>query len=258
MALLSRQFRGPQDQVSRNMHRSEAQRSYQGSKEKDVPSKSHIRAFAVYDAKTKFLKRYIELLVSELVPTANYQCHITALKELTFMLQSGIDNRIESHHLSKIGSDQVKWPFSLHVSSPELVRLLVDLVLDPFDDVRAASAALLPMLPLEDLLPPDHMEENEHSDNPNTQSLDLVLERAKALASSTFRADHADGTARLYELRYFVATQNANNMEKGSFSPISIIDKILFTLESVLAGSAEMTYNGVDTIPMHGYLSALR
>ncbi len=92
-----------------------------------------------------FLEWYINFLKSELVPTASYQRHITALKALTILLQSGVDRAVAQGYLSKLAQRELKWSFALSVFSPTLIRLLFDLSMDPFDDVRHAAVLVLKM-----------------------------------------------------------------------------------------------------------------
>lgn len=96
---------------------------------------------ALLQAHQAFIAWYLEFLLGELIPTASYQRHITALKAAILLLHSGIDNSM-SQPIRHSGN-ATAWPFAIHFFTPGVVRLVMDLLLDPFEDVRSTAADIL-------------------------------------------------------------------------------------------------------------------
>lgn len=130
-----------------------------------------------------FLKWYTGFLKNELLPTASYQRHITAIKAALLLLRvakhaGATDDTIDGD-VAQLMSSDFTW-----------VRLLLDLLLDPFDDVRDGAATLL------SLLSPSAVEPNAASSPNLLKVLSQFCARAGKLADRTGRADHGDGAAR--------------------------------------------------------------
>src|SRR5438045_2635798 len=92
-----------------------------------------------------FLRWYIQFLSSELIPTASYQRHITALKVFQILI------KLRAYDTSTTTADaksESMWPFLVLFFSKRIIRLLLDLVMDPFEDVRAAATEILKACPL--------------------------------------------------------------------------------------------------------------
>ncbi|KAK4163458.1 thyroid adenoma-associated protein [Cladorrhinum sp. PSN259] len=130
-----------------------------------------------------FIKWYLEFLKGELLPTVSYQRHITAMKAALLTIRVGkhagaTDDIIDEDIVSAIASDST-W-----------IRLLLDLILDPFDDVREAASTLLGLIP-------QGLVSGSKDGSPTLlQSLQEFCDRAARLADRTGRADHGDGAAR--------------------------------------------------------------
>lgn len=143
-------------------------------------------AQAVLDRHAAFLKWYVEFLKGELIPTASYQRHITALKAILPVLKlgkhaSGSDDSLDMDTARSIFTD------------PTCVRLLLDLLLDPFDDVRETAMGVLLMVPQEFMIQPI---EGAAGSTTLVDALAEFCTRAAALADRTGRADHGNGAAR--------------------------------------------------------------
>lgn len=133
-----------------------------------------------------FLSWYMAFLQGELTPTASYQRHITALKALLLLLRPGkrtiaVEEAFDTNTIAVLCTD------------PAWIRLILDLIMDPFDDVREAATIILQMVPQDLIL--------AHVDFGGSRYifLDLLREfcaRATGLASRTGRADHGNGAAR--------------------------------------------------------------
>lgn len=215
------------------------------------------------DRHERFLCWYVNFLESELHPCASYQRHISALKTLLQVLQSGLDHRMDPAYLSRLGHDQISWKCGVKIFRPSLLRIIVDLLVDPFDDVRALSSVILRMFPRKLLLPQFHsgnksIESATEISQPYSLLVD-ALSRAEKMASRTSRADHADTVARLYHVFYDLAeiSQPSNCVELQRHK-WSIFEKLLTDLEYSCQLPDRNFLLSLRETPFHGYLSALR
>ncbi|KAK0623332.1 putative death-receptor fusion protein-domain-containing protein [Immersiella caudata] len=129
----------------------------------------------------EFLSWYLNFLKGELLPTASYQRHVTALKAtiLTVKLgkHAGAGDKLDEDIARVVASDS-SW-----------IRLLLDLILDPFDDVRDGACTLLALIP-------QHLLGAQEEGIDLLETLRQFCASAQALANKTGRADHGDGAAR--------------------------------------------------------------
>lgn len=201
-----------------------------------------------------FLEAYIHFLQRDLVVTASYPRHITALKALKLLLQSGLDARIE---ITPLKSEvETRWKFHLNVLEPRLLRLLVDLLLDPFDEVRHTSLSIINLFPQKIVLA-GLIGVSEHQ-APSGMCLTDALARAERLASNTSRADHADTVARLYHILFCAASCAPDSGEEWWATKSGVVKTILSKLEERLASSRNLFNSSLRDAPLHGYLSGLR
>ncbi|KAF2862354.1 hypothetical protein K470DRAFT_269010 [Piedraia hortae CBS 480.64] len=126
-----------------------------------------------------FLGWLISFLFWELRPTANYQRHICSLKCLSILVRSGLDSRVSQKHLSKTALIGARWPFTLPIVEDSS---LLEVLFDPFEDVRQVAASLLEV----------------YRDIVDLQT-GLIL-RKELRSDPSGRADRADGVAYLYRL----------------------------------------------------------
>ena len=214
-----------------------------------------------------FLNWYADFLTSELRPTSSYQRHITALKMLHFLLRLyGDEGVMRLPGMSTNGtSTEVLQP---KIPTSKFLQFVLDLMMDPFDDVRHGAAAILELMLPPVLLAPSfgngesslitgHIIDDEV--NPKLYSNGLVntLCRAEALMRDTGRADHADGVGRLYGLLY----KTCQNLAKPNLwynSRLSILEHILEHLEHDIRVARNNMRKAVGEYPLHGYLIALR
>ncbi|KAK4940418.1 hypothetical protein LTR66_014913 [Elasticomyces elasticus] len=200
----------------------------------------------------EFLKSYIGLLQNDLPLSASYARHITALKSLKLLLDSGLDPRTNIK-LQKSETENI-WKVHVEVFDSHLLRLLVDLLLDPFEEVRQTSLTILNLCPREVLL-----ECLQNTTNAGMRLTD-ALKRAENLASNTSRADHADTVARLYHL-IFCAALPGNSAQGASdwwSTKASVVNTILTKLEERLLGPNSLFNSVMREAPLHGYTSGLR
>ena len=208
------------------------------------------------EAETKtHLEAYIGFLNADIRPTASYQRHITALKALMLILESGLDPRVNLSDQKKSDSDG-QWKVQVAIFRPGLLRKLTDLLGDPFDDVRATSLYILNIFPPDILL--NGLQGSSSSES--CMRLTNALSRAEKLASNTSRADHADTVARLYHLLFSSAEPGGS---KGNGQPwwstkVGLVNAILEKMEDKLSLSGVLFNSSIRDAPLHGYLSALR
>jgi len=205
---------------------------------------------------TEFLKAYLKLLSNDLRLAASYPRHITALKALKLLLDSGLDPRIQAN-LQKSEMENL-WKVQVEVFDPHLLRLLIDLLLDPFEEVRQTSLSILSLCPREILL--NGLHNNTDQQSAVGMRLTDAITRAENLASNTSRADHADTVARLYHI-IFCAALPVNSGQPASdwwTTKASVVDTILKKLEERLLDSKTLFNSVMREAPLHGYTSGLR
>lgn len=225
-----------------------------GSNDRDRDSKEEI-----VHQHFVFLKFYMHFLAKELQPTASYQRHITTLQVLATSLKF-------SDSLLALGS------FKQDAEGPgqrshtgKLIRPLVDLIMDPFDDVRGvASSVLLTTLQASSELqiesskrePPNRYVPLATKAHSQGRFLDQSrqLARAQTMLRATSRADHADGVARLYDLKW----QSYAYEDSWHPSRTVILDELLTGLEEDVSITASDLHLAVGTRPLHGHLISLR
>jgi len=187
-----------------------------------------------------FIVRLLRLLQWELRPTASYQRHISALKCLSILTRSGLDDRISTKVLGKSALGEAKWPFSVPVVTNEVQSLLLDLLVDAFDDVRQTAATLL------------HY--HDHKSTLGEEYLRAVQCAEKAMLA-TGRADHADGVAHMYALLH---RQRASPSAETTLAEQPIVTHLTGQLNRVLRIAEANLAMAVGKYPIHGLLTSLR
>ncbi|PWY74362.1 HEAT repeat protein [Aspergillus heteromorphus CBS 117.55] len=196
------------------------------------------------------LEEYLDLLKADLRPTASYPRHVSALKTLILFLESGLDYRYGATDGIK-----TKWVTNVEVFEPTLLRLLVDLLLDPFEEVRATSLYVL------NLFPRDVLFNNSTLSGQTAETPQFIegLIKAEQLASNTSRADYADTVARLYHILFGAAAVDGE-MEASRWwgNKAMVVDTLLKKLEQKLSLAGGLFNSSMRDAPLHGYVSALR
>ena len=200
-----------------------------------------------------FLNWYSSFLTLELRPTCSYQRHITALKMLYFLLEPDT-NPVPVSLPANATSNKVTELSQTSILSPRLLRCVLDLVLDPFDDVRHGAAAILELIP-----PPLLTQQVEDGDTLASDSKTLLnaLYRAESIMRDTGRADHADGVGRLYSLLYKASQNDVKSLHWYNNRAL-ILEHILEHLEHDILVTRHNMRRAVAEYPLHGYLIALR
>ena len=220
------------------------------------------------------LKWFDEFLINELHPSTSYQHHITALKAMSSIdsasrFKSGVINILGSN---KTGSESHNSAHDCFLGF-QLIRLLLDLIMDPFDDVRSAAASLLRnLLSNVDSTNSDfnlnislQAKNNEDETAINASSpirlndektFISTVDRAKNMMSRTGRADHADGFGRLCCLKFDF--YNVINTSVGTDDRISVLNSLLSSLSEDITKLQNNFNLAIGSSPLHGNLIALR
>ncbi|PYH94631.1 HEAT repeat protein [Aspergillus ellipticus CBS 707.79] len=197
------------------------------------------------------LQEYLDLLKADLRPTASYPRHVSALKTLILFLESGLDYRYAATDGIK-----TKWVTNVEVFEPTLLRLLVDLLLDPFEEVRATSLYVLK------LFPRDALFNNATTPGESPVEIPQIIEgltKAEQLASNTSRADFADTVARLYHILFGAAAVDGEVVAARWWeNKYMVVDTLLKKLEQKLSLHGGLFNSSMRDAPLHGYVSALR
>jgi hypothetical protein len=128
--------------------------------------------------------------------------------------------------------------------------MLLDLILDPFDDVRDAAVSVLQLCLV--ALP---QIEKEHI----MSMIPRFLVRAEATMLQTGRADQADGVARAYGMVFALASDDSNDSTGLPFSSKQRLFEHLRTqLQDTLTVAHSDLSQAVDGRPVHGTFAALR
>lgn len=234
----------------------------------------------------RFIQWYLEFLSGELIPTASYQRHITALKAIALLLRSGIlepDPRLPP---PKVSDNSTMWPYTIKFFTSGTMRLVLDLLMDPFEDVRINASVILKLASHDDftlgkatedakimketLLRPNLavalagigtasglQQLRNISSEPNTfrestppRLLLDFIDRGEDLSKRTGRADYADGVARSYEILYGLSP----SME----ARLTLVEDLVEQLEIKVEISGENLAQAVLEAPIHGNFAALK
>jgi hypothetical protein len=197
-----------------------------------------------------FIVWYNCFLQWELRSTASYQRRITALQSLTIVLRSGVDPGVPPSHLSKSAQGQLNWAHGVQIANSTLTRVLMDLILDPFDDIRNSAVSVLQLCLLA---------QPTTGQDAVLGTMHRFLERAESMQLRTGRADQADGVARAYSLLYSLLDNHSGPQNPTSFSSsLMVFLKLKQTLQSTLSYAEQNLTEAVNGRPVHGTFAALR
>ncbi|CCU81674.1 HEAT repeat protein [Blumeria hordei DH14] len=221
-----------------------------------------------------FIKWILEFLLGELVPTASYQRHFTSLKTISLWIGSGILKNKADLLQAKKGGNETAWSFSIFLFSPEVLRLLMDLLVDPFEDIRNLASSILENWPSCELLETESSLDNSWRENivvfpscirrakPSSFSTELNLEhcerlavvenflkRAEMISNKTGRADYADGLAKAYKLYYSLQLSDLGRLE--------LLSELIESLDRKVEISKKSLAQAVQAAPIHGNFATL-
>lgn len=197
----------------------------------------------------QFMEWYIRFLHWELRPTASYQRHISALRCLSILAASGLDCAVPKEALSKAAHGETRWPFHLTVINIETEQLLLDLIVDPFDDARQGSAALLLL---------NAGSATGSSANSHRERLLRTLRRAEKTMLASGRADHADGVAHLYHVLYAQGRSNHDKEDSWWISRDKVVSRLVEKVEEMMEVANVSHALAISKYPLHGLFASLR
>lgn len=173
-----------------------------------------------------FMQRFTRFLTAELSPAISYPRHILALQ--TLQLSMGL---IFKHSTRLLDS---------------LIRALLNLIMDPFEDVRSISANLLKMI------------SREYPSLVSPVVSKQLAYKFESISAITARHDHADATGRLWEV--LSCLRVADNTLEHSLpdleSSASTSHKIIERLVLYIKSAADLRPS--SPFPLHGLLLALK
>ena len=211
-----------------------------------------------------FFRWYTSFLMEELQPTATYQRHITALEIVKYVLlkAAAVSSPSPPCLLALSGDEErPEKPSYTRV----LVRPLLDLIMDPFDDVRNSAASIVFTITEssweKDL---EVLSDGDLNSSSAPKSLSLgetckldlstSLYRAEALMRATGRADHADGFARTCQLVWQLCIRDQDWAGGNAIT----IEHLLSSLKADVKIARSDMRSAARTAPLHGHLIALR
>ncbi|KAL7626272.1 hypothetical protein AAE478_003042 [Parahypoxylon ruwenzoriense] len=199
---------------------------------------SHLRSTVCQHE--NFVSWYVGFLKAELAPTVSYQRHITALKVMGFIIKT-----------TQIQASNEAGTFELRnlLIDATWFRSILDLIMDPFDDVREAAASLAMLLSPGNYA--SGLQKQIHLlGRAPIEILQRFCRRADELARRTARADHSDGVARSFELLYRWTT----DVEERMRIPFTVLS----SLEAKLSAAERDLATAVLQAPVHGSFASLR
>lgn len=203
--------------------------------------KEVILTAATLEGHISFFRWYTSFLALELVSTATYQRHITALGILEHMRHKTPRTRLTGSQDPRPWIDEVgitKCPSYTQA----LVRPLCDLMMDAFEDVRASAASCLFFV-------------LESYPQPWVAEIDIPqkIYMAEQLMRATGRADHADGFARWCRLHCEI-----DPLWMWPQGNAQALEHALASLQADVKIASPNLRTAVKHSPLHGHVIALR
>jgi hypothetical protein len=214
--------------------------------QKMLDPKVRVSSSEVLQYHHEFLQWLVVFLTRDLRPTASYQRHISALKCLSILVRSGIDKSIPTEHLSKGALGETKWPISMTIFSKDLRRRLLDILMDPFEDVRQTASSIL------------HLHCVMQADEDFLREVGSTLSSAEKVMLLTGRADHADGVAHLYGLKASCGKHSPSQGSAGLTTEPAVLKDLMKQIEAMLSVAQRDLAQAVAKYPLHGILTSLR
>lgn len=224
----------------------------------------------------KFIGWYLTFINTELQPSSSYQARITSLSVLIFLVQAGLSGSTSPIVSSKPRhTDTVSLNYSAYCTS--LNRTIIDLLMDPFEDLRDRAGLVLQMTSFSS----SHLTINSDigslsysqyssllrgylgSEDSSNGNDGIFLKRAYTLMNQTGRADHADGFARSVETIFIHECKKQLTSSMESSQGLAIVVEVFVSvlvekLEALTHCSTSTEEEAVSSTSVHGFLAALR
>jgi hypothetical protein len=201
----------------------------------------------IFDAHKMFIQSLISLAQAQLHPCSAYQRHISGLKCLHILAKSGLDKTLPIEHLSKqaAAKEAPQWPFTSTLFTENLSRMLMDLLMDPFEDVRSSAASLLIM-------------QCSISSFQSGDGWTGLLKRAESTILASGRADHADGVSRANAIIFAASDHLVYGPCSTTIQKHDLLLSLTSRLESRIKLAEQDLTLAVTSYPLHGVLSSIR
>ena len=200
--------------------------------------------FKSYEAHKNLVRWYMQFLCEELQTTTPYHRHVMALN----LLQPTIfEEKVLAATAIFSGG---YYPASL------IEQLLLDLVTDPFDDVRQLASQSLQVAYLLKLFSKPGISDQSQKGTPNGQSqhthrLSVASKTAEARMQTTGRVDFADGLGRFY-------TVDLHHFGKTDVYLESLLKRLFTIVESDILTGPKDSRRATIAAPFQGHIVALR
>jgi hypothetical protein len=180
-------------------------------------------------------------LVAGLRPGSGHQRHVFSLRAFIILVKSGLDPTLID---SKPHTGQT-WAISVCCTDARVVRLLQDLTLDPFDDIRSLATNILEIM--------------LRSHTSMQIGFEAFVDIADAKMRQTGRADHADGVSRLYSVLSRLNSDTVLGKHDQSVpQSYLVVEKLTVNLEAAIRSARSNLAAAISAFPLHGILSSLR
>ncbi|KAK9429678.1 putative death-receptor fusion protein-domain-containing protein [Lipomyces doorenjongii] len=192
-------------------------------------------------ANVKFLNGYLDYLRELLRPGSSYQRIHMSLKLLKVLIRAGLDDRVDAKWHEK---NHIDFPFNIPIFTPKTVRVLLDNLMNNYEDVRDASINLLKMAPVSALLE-DGVDKKLVVDGYGQKGLRMI----KGL-----RGREGDGGARIMDFCYYLY----GKLGDGGDWEAKFLNNFIGILESAIQEAERNLSLAVKDYPLHGYFTGLR
>ena len=186
----------------------------------------------------------MQFLCEELQTTTPYQRHVMALN----MLQPTIFEEKDLAATAILSGNY--YPASL------IEQLLLDLVTDPFDDVRQLASQSLQVAYSLNLFSKSEISDQPHEATPSRQSqrtdkLSVAMKTAESRMQATGRADFADGLGRLYIV-------DLHRFGRTDVYLESLLGRLFMIMENDILTGPKDFRRATIAAPFQGHVVALR
>ncbi|CAN6639216.1 tRNA (32-2'-O)-methyltransferase regulator Trm732p [Trichomonascus vanleenenianus] len=200
--------------------------------EKPDPAKDQAELQILMDKAKDFLGALLHYLDRCLLPGATYPWLIISCQLFTMLVQSGLDDRVSSQYHEK---QHISYPFSMDLFPASRVRLLVDQMTNPYEDIRSYATKILKMAPK----PLPMLTQRENVDQLASRGFTLI---------SGMRGREGDGGARVMQLVFDL------------YRPydVDFLSQIMARLDEGIQLAQRDLLQAVSQHSLHGFFTSLR
>jgi hypothetical protein len=196
----------------------------------------------------EFMGLLVKFIILELKPGSGYARHVFALKALQILIKSGLNPALAPSTASATERSSAVWPLPILFDGPHFERLIQDLVMNSFEDIRSLAANVL---------------ENYYvsSGVSDPSAVNEYFDKAREKMTLSGRADHADGVARLYRIQAAIA-RTSSKASSGEGIKLDdrywVIKGLIEDLQAAIAVGKGNLPLAMEKHPIHGILASLR